>query len=165
VTNSAFKRMGNTVIWLCNSSQPSDKEWYPYVQEIRRAVATCEANNDFLRFLVVTDGGGPNATQRSLSTENGLVKNTRTAVVTGSLFARGIATAYSWYDVRMKAFSPTDVRRAFTFLDIGSAVVTPLWTEALRLVHDIDGGVQTFAVASELLFGTSGPRPLAAPPP
>jgi hypothetical protein len=156
VANSAFKRVGDTMLWLCNANPPRDSEWHGYVAAIKGAVAESTGKQE-LRFLVLTDGGGPNATQRSASTENDLVKNTRTALVTGSLLARGIATAYSWFDVRIRAFSPTDISRALEFLELKPPTALPLWNEVLLLHREIEGGVQTIDVASQILLRTTNP--------
>jgi hypothetical protein len=148
------------MIWLCNANPPRNSEWQGYVEAIKRAVAECTGKQE-LRFLVLTDGGGPNASQRSASTENDLVKNTRTAVVTGSLVARAIAAAYSWFNVCIRAFSPTDIGRALEFLELPPPTAMSLWNE-VRLLHgQIEGGVRTVVVASQVFLRTIHPELLA----
>jgi hypothetical protein len=149
MVNSVFRRVDRTMVWLCNSEPPRDSEWHAYVDAVRRAVGDCSAKRDFLRFLVVTDGGGPNATQRAMTTTDDLIKNTRTAVITCSRIARGIVTAFSWFDVRMKAFAPADVGKAFDFLELSRSEALAAWAATADLKCAVNSGVQTISLCEQ----------------
>jgi hypothetical protein len=91
---------------------PSDDEWLAYLRSW--------SGHDMsrMRTLVFTDGGGPNASQRKLATEALAGKESMTAVVSSSSMVRGVVTALSWFNPKIKAFSPEEAPRAFDYLRI-----------------------------------------------
>jgi hypothetical protein len=141
--------MRSVLVSVWNRSQPTEEEWAIYLPEVRRAIADCRTNNDYLRFLVFTDGGAPSASQRAKTLEGGLVKGTRTAVVTANRIARGIVTAFSWFDISMKAFAPQEIVKAFEFLKVPTIQHKVILAEARRLERQIEGGVPTVVLADE----------------
>ncbi len=94
------------------SSNPSDEEWKAYLDYYLAHEPEC------LRTLVVTDGGGPNAKQRGDTAKLIQSSPTRVAIVSSSTFVRGVATALSWFNKRVQAFSDTEMDRALSYLEV-----------------------------------------------
>ena len=91
---------------------PADDEWMTYLRSW--------SGHDMsrMRTLVFTDGGGPSASQRRLATEALGGKESLTAVVSSSSMVRGVVTALSWFNPKIKSFSPDEAQRAFEYLRI-----------------------------------------------
>jgi hypothetical protein len=53
-------------------------------------------------------------------------KSFKTAVVTRATIARGMVTAISWLGVNIRAFAPSDMHAAGTWLGVGATRVEPL---------------------------------------
>lgn len=109
---SVFKR--RLMILVHAKEAPAEVEWQDYVEQAR------QKRNDLRAFLVVTEGGGPNAMQRAALDEAvGLEQHpAKTAVVTVSVVARGIVTAIGWFSRNIKAFSTNQLEAALTFLEV-----------------------------------------------
>jgi hypothetical protein len=78
---------------------------------------------------VFTDGGAPNSSQRRIVNE---ILAGRppipAAVVSNSALARGVITALSWFNPKIKAFAPDEVIDAYHYLGFTSSqiqVLTP----------------------------------------
>jgi hypothetical protein len=109
---SVFRR--RLIILVHTKEPPAESEWQEYVEEAR------QRRNELRAFLVVTEGGGPNAMQRAALDEAvGLEKHpAKTAVVTVSVVARGIVTAIGWFSKNIKAFSTNQLPAALDFLEV-----------------------------------------------
>jgi hypothetical protein len=104
--------LGDVVLSYTSRSSPSDAEWDEYV------VAVKSVDGDRRRALVVTDGGGPSASQRKKLYEAVGPKQQPTAIVTGSVVARGISTAMSWFNPALRVFSPHQLKEALAHLGV-----------------------------------------------
>lgn len=91
---------------------PSDVEW-------RRYVYDCSVRQSSLRGgMVMTDGFGPDATQRGLVAQQSGLAKLPFAVITTSVMAKGITTALRWLGSEIRAFDPVHIDRAFIYLDL-----------------------------------------------
>ena len=106
---------------------PSDEEW-------AQCVALCQerAGRDS-RFIVETRGGGPDAKQRKVLAEAMRDEDTRVAVMTDSLVARGILTALAWLGLPQRGFALQDLRAAGSYLELTTEELTHAATELERL--------------------------------
>src|SRR5690606_6571718 len=96
---------------------------------------------DIRAFLIVTEGGGPNAMQRGALDEAVGLENhpAKTAVVTVSMIARGIVTAIGWFSKGIKAFSTNQLPAALDYLEIPKADHDGVMAEVKRLRLDLSG--------------------------
>jgi hypothetical protein len=143
--NMAAEIIGDVVLVLHNSESPDDNAWGAYIQQCMEAGRI--ANGDYRRIknLVFTDGGGPNATQRQQSIDalqkfTG-VKESKVAVVTNSMIARGIITVASWMNMTVKAFSPEKAEDAGRFLGIPAEQMNRFAQAIERLSTNLSGGI------------------------
>lgn len=101
------------VILVHGKDTPSDEEWTQYCEDTKRW------RNSIEGILVVSEGGGPNTMQRgSLEAALGEDFAGKTAVVTLSRIARGIVTALSWVNPRIKAFATNQMSAAFEHVGV-----------------------------------------------
>jgi hypothetical protein len=131
-----FKFLGDLVLLVHGTGPPSDADWSDYV-------AALELHKDSLRcVLVVSDGPGPNAAQRSRI--NALVDRNRravpTAVVTHSTVARGIVTVLHWFNPGIRAFAPDHLAGALDYLGVAPTQHEPITREVagLRMALAVD---------------------------
>ena len=108
----AYRTVNGIFCVAHGSSNPSDEEWKAYLDYYLANEREC------LRTLVVTDGGGPNAKQRAETAKLIQSAPTRVAIVSSSTFVRGVATALSWFNKRVQAFSDTEMDRALSYLEV-----------------------------------------------
>jgi hypothetical protein len=86
--------------------------------------------------LVFTDGGAPNATQRSEINDWLRGRSIRTAVILSSPLVRGIVTALNWFNRDIKPFAPKDWRGAMSFVGIQASDHTHIKDQVLQLMGD-----------------------------
>ncbi len=99
-------------IGVHTEAPPSDAEWAAWFD-------MCHGAETLRGALVVTDGGGPNASQRArIMTEGRHVASLPRAVVTRSVAARCIVTAIGWFGKDIRAFAPTGLQEAMSYLGI-----------------------------------------------
>jgi hypothetical protein len=138
-----------TVAIALNGRQlPTDEEWDAYVDEFR---AVCdEAGADLSRVvsIAISDGGAPTSRQRQRVTAMVGERRLRWVLLSTSRFARGVATALSWFQPDFKAYAPHEVHRAAAFLGIPGDEVPAL----LEAIREKDAAIGLSAVA-ELALG------------
>jgi len=106
---------GNFVICVHGSLAPSQAEWNQVLELYRR-----HPNISQLKTLVWTDGGAPNAAQRSeLTAALAGGKSMPIAVITASVLARAAGTALTWLNPGFRLFGPNDFDRALDHLGAG----------------------------------------------
>src|SRR5262245_44029554 len=97
MTAMVFERVDQVVVLCHNRQTPSMAEWDDYLNlSINSGVPL-----DTLRYLIFTQGGGPNAKQRQrlqLGMRIHGVTATPAAVVTDSWTVRQIVTVVSWFN-------------------------------------------------------------------
>lgn len=106
-----------TMVAVHGEHAPSDEEWDAYMAETLDRL-----EDDLMGVLVVTDGSGPNALQRSKVTAEKRLAATPVAIVTRSVVARGMATALRWFGKEIRAFSPSELQDAFSYLSVSPHV-------------------------------------------
>jgi hypothetical protein len=128
---------GMDVLYSVQSrATPSDAEWEGYLAHCTEFLDG-QPDVSKMAVLVVSDGGGPDARQRKALIERfqarlgGPDHWPRTAVVTGSIVARGIVTAICWFRKDMDCFGPQNVDDLFAFLRIPR-------TERTQVARDLE---------------------------
>ncbi len=108
---------GDLHIVVHGDVSPSDEEWNLYLNVLRAARPRMR------RVLVSTTGGAPSPRQRrSLLDAMGEGRPPTTAVVTGSVVARGVVTALAWIKGDfIRAFSPADLDLALSHLAVAES--------------------------------------------
>ena len=123
------------VVVCQTATNPSDVEWRAYVA----AVKAFAARHDRLRFLVMTDGGHPNAKQQAyVGAELGAVR-WPAAIVSASVALRFVAAALNLFNSEIKCFSPLRCDEAFAHIELSfperqrvEAMVERLYTRLAR---------------------------------
>lgn len=130
--NLAFKIIGNLSIAVHNNRTPTDTEVHEY------CVALAKHDVRQLRALIFTDGGAPNSTQRN--EVNSVLKGREhpTAVVSDDRMVRGIVTAFSWFNSKIRAFSPANINEALDYLGVPPAEHDRVIAEAKKLRAVLD---------------------------
>jgi hypothetical protein len=104
--------VGEVMLVAHTAKPPDQREWDAYV------AALVKRDVEKLRSLVFTDGGAPNTAQRSQLNKALEGKTSTGAVVSPSTMVRGVVTALSWFNPKIRAFAPNEVNDAFAYLDI-----------------------------------------------
>jgi len=117
----AYARCGYAHLVLVHGNDtPTETEWQRYLGDAGRWFP------ELTGILVVTDGGGPTSSQRralnATAVRSGQT-SIRTAVVSNSLFVRGIVNAINLVSPRIRAFRPDTMPDAFTY--IGASLHIP----------------------------------------
>ena len=100
----AMWAQGRLYVAVLDGGQPTDAEWARWVE------LGMQRNGLEQRALVEARGGGPTPKQRrSILSAN--KAHARIAIMTNATFVRGIVTAFSWFDVALRAF-PLDGHNA-----------------------------------------------------
>jgi hypothetical protein len=103
---------GDLFVVIHPATPPTEDEWMDYLRSWR------PLDMARMRTIVFTDGGGPNAAQRKLANEALAGKPSLTAVVSSSQVVRGMVTALSWFNPKIKAFGPEEALEAFHYLGV-----------------------------------------------
>lgn len=112
------RRIGSLVILLQGTDTPSAAEW---TECIKLVAATNDLNST--RVLVVTDGGGPNLTQRQQL--EAVLRGTTvcSAVVSDSMKVRFIVATVALFSSKISTFGMSEIEKAYRFLGLGSEQV------------------------------------------
>ncbi|MET0343731.1 MAG: hypothetical protein ABW252_22145 [Polyangiales bacterium] len=116
------------IVWLHGEHDIPPDDWVYAMERVRAAKTACAGDATRLRFLVVTDGGAPNAQQRTELFASLLEGRVRCAAVSNSLdnpIKRGIVTAITWLNRDFKAVLPEQFESALAHL--GIAQNEPIW--------------------------------------
>ena len=98
--NLALKVIDRLFIVVYGTADPTDEEWRGYLELVEHHGVERTMQ------LICTDGGEPTSTQRRHLNEVLRGRTVPVAVVSGSARVRGTVTALSWFNRKIKAFSP-----------------------------------------------------------
>lgn len=149
------------IVWLHGEHDVAADDWAYAMERVRAAKQSCGGDLSRLRFLVVTDGGAPNAQQRTELFARLLEGKVRCAAISMSLdnpVKRGIVTAITWLNREFKAVLPEHFDSGLAFL--GIARVEPLWAVLLALQSALPLNRSLLRVAKTFgyAFGPSATR-------
>jgi hypothetical protein len=137
--NLAFKVVDRLFIVVYGPDGPSDEEWDRYLGDVKRH------GIDRTQQLIVTPGGGPNASQRG--TLNNLLagRSVPVAVMSDSTRIRGVVTALSWFNRLIRAFPPSGLHDALAYLEIPASRADLIEREIRRLQGSLGGAERAIA--------------------
>jgi hypothetical protein len=120
-------------VWMHTNEAPGPDAWDESMQAL--AAYAKETRDDLSRWrgLVFTDGGAPSAVQRAQLSAIFKDRPVRVSVISRSSFVRAVVTALTWFNLRIKAFSPADVGRAFEYLEVRPPDQKRLWNELAQM--------------------------------
>ena len=117
----------DVMIFVHTSDPPSDAEWAEYMSTLKRF------DPERLRTIGFTDGGAPNSAQRKAVNDALNGKTSLGAIVSRSMLVRSAVTTLSWFNPKIKAFSPDRTDDAFRYVGLASADVPRIWVIVRRL--------------------------------
>jgi hypothetical protein len=132
--NMAITVIDRLFIVVYGTENPTDEEWRDYLGLVQRH------GIDRTMQLIATDGGGPTAVQRRVLNDVLSGRAVPVAVVTGSARIRTTVNALSWFNRRIKAFTPSGLREAIAYLEIPASRTELIVRELDRLRHELGQG-------------------------
>jgi hypothetical protein len=108
----AYKAVDTLFIVVYGHMNPTDEEWYGYMGAVR------QRGMDKTVQLNVTEGGGPNSSQRKYLNDLLNGRTVPVSVLSGSVTVRGITTALGWFNRGIKVFQPSELPAALEHLGI-----------------------------------------------
>lgn len=107
-----FKVLDTWLLTVYGAADPTDAEWAICAEKFKGM------DLSRLRVLIYTMGGAPSPAQRKVMNDVVNGRSFPTALVSSHAFVRGIATAMSWFNPKMKVFTPDDLDDALDYLQI-----------------------------------------------
>lgn len=122
-------------ICLHTAEPVPNHEWTKLIEQLERCGMAGGADPQRARMLVVTDGGAPDARQRSQLGRLWRGKAIQTAVLVPGLsnpIKRGLMTALTWFNPRMAFFVPEQLTGALRHIGL-EGEQNSVWTALLEL--------------------------------
>jgi hypothetical protein len=119
--NLASATFGRVMIAVQNQQMPSDKEWDYYLTLVRSLQKQFNGDMKQVRGLVFSDGGVPNAAQRTRVREIIEGHSIDTALVSDSVSIRIVSGILSVFTPGFKVFSPPDWRAGLNYIGVAEA--------------------------------------------
>jgi hypothetical protein len=119
------------VLCVHGTLEPTDNEWNTFV-------SVCEKHLNG-RCLVWTEKVGPKPAQRSKLNERTKAGPLRTAVCSDAAFVRGVVTAISWFNDKIKAFPQNDLVGALRHLDVPATAADTFLTQLKKMRASLSG--------------------------
>lgn len=145
--NAAYRLLHDVVIAVHNVRNPNREEWDEYLKIVASLRVAFDGDCARFRQLIFTDGGAPNAMQRKAVADlaRGLENRDkiRVVIVSRSVIARGIVTAFRWLGFPLGSFAPDELDQAFAFLAVSKAEAADLCAAAVELCATVDGPVRS----------------------
>jgi hypothetical protein len=127
----------DVILFLHTARAPSNEEWDGALSVMRRYAMSGDFRR--LRALVVSEGGGPDAGQRSalqhvFKSHNHALK---CSVITTSVIGRGVIGAVSMFNPQLKGFSPRSFAEAIAHIDLPQATMPRLIREFSSMEREL----------------------------
>jgi hypothetical protein len=130
--NMAIARSDRVYTLVYGADPPTDEEWSQCLAMFR------ERTGQDTRCIVQTRGGGPDAKQRKVLADTMRNEDTRVAVMTDSIVARGILTALAWLGLPQCGFALNDLHAAANYLGLSSEELQHAEQELERLRFELE---------------------------
>ena len=127
------------VLCLHTSEDPPAAEWQHMLSQLVFVLAETP-DTRFVRMLVVTGGGGPDAKQRAQLRDVWADRDIKVSVLIpgrANPLKRGLMTALSWINPAMAFYTPEQLRHALAHLDQEQELAA-LWPELCALQAQLD---------------------------
>ncbi len=138
--NLAFCFLGDLAISVFGLDGPTEREFDDYMQAFLKQEITK------MRSLTITAGGGPTAAQRKTLNEALKGRSLPAAVVSSAPMIRGVVTALSWFNPKIKAFPVDKLASALEYLEVPRVTWDGVHASVLKLEREI--GTTTIAAGS-----------------
>jgi hypothetical protein len=125
--NLAVKVIDRLFLVAYGTASPSEEEWANYLAMVERHGIERTLQ------IVVTDGGEPTPSQRRRLSDLLGGRFVPVAVVSPSAVVRGTVTALSWFNRKIKAFPPSELREAIAYLEIPTSRIDLIEKELRKL--------------------------------
>jgi hypothetical protein len=129
--NVAFKLIGHYLICAYNALPPSDADGRIALDVFR------SLDLDKVKVLTFTQGGAPTAKQRKDINDVLNGRQLTTAVVSDAILIRGVVTAFSWFNTKIKAFPSSALEDAFQYLEIPTSRWSVFTEEAAKVQAEV----------------------------
>ncbi|APR79638.1 Hypothetical protein A7982_04985 [Minicystis rosea] len=130
--NVAFRLSGRYLICAYNEYPPTDEEAKASLEIFKTL------NFETVKVLTFTKGGAPTASQRKELNDALAGRQLTTAVVSDSPLLRGIITAFSWFNPKIKAFNSSELEQAFLYLEIPPSRWERIAEESAKVQAEVD---------------------------
>lgn len=137
MTDMGFKVIDKWVVVVHNHKPPGQR-WTDFIGVLSKEVIQRGVSPASIRFLVYSDGGGPNATERKALNDLTSGAST-TAVLTPSTMAKMIVSAFTLFHKRMRAFAPDQIDEAFRYIGATAIEQETIWREMKAVAADVTG--------------------------
>lgn len=107
----------NIVLGAHSKEDPTEEDWESYVAITRKVLDEYGS----VKLLVYSLGGGPNSVQRSKANDVFKERPQHVAVMLNSAILRGVVTALSWFNPKVRAFNLEQLEEACRYLEISDA--------------------------------------------
>lgn len=146
-----MSRGGFDVAVCLHTASPVPRlEWDALVQQLQTLAKDTQTASQRVRMLVVTDGGAPDARQRSQLGQLFRGRPIVTAVVVPGMsqpLKRGLMTALTWFNPSMAFFVPSQLEAALRHIGL-ERERSALWTTLTELQRKLPA-VRTLALLAE----------------
>ncbi len=140
---------------LCSDSPPTDADWDRYIEAARASVAKQSNDLNGVMTLVLSDGGVPNAMQRTHLTglHERSSSGTPLSLISDSPLIRGATRAMALFNPQFKVFAPGGFARALEHLGVPPSRATAVKSHILE-TEQLFGGPRIRVVRA--IFARSG---------
>lgn len=148
--------MGSRVVftWLNSALDPEPEVFDRWVARIREVKLESKGDDCVFSTFVVSDGGAPNARQRTVLLSDVRRGESPAAVVTNALnspLKRGIATTFSWLNPGFQAFPPESSSLAFTHVGCAKRdQQEAVWEALVRMQLEVPLSRTLHAIAKQM---------------
>lgn len=149
-------KAGQLLVILQDREAATDESWAALMSDVKVARAAVAGDRAHQVFgLVISDGGAPNARQRSAlaSTLDG--QPMKAGVLSDSTLVRGAVTAMAWFNQGIRSFSPNEASKLLEYLSLTNVEI-PLLRRAVGDLYKIVR-VTTLVNVPSLLHGSTLP--------
>jgi hypothetical protein len=136
----AYRLVGDDLmLFVCGDASPSDSEWQEYIRFMEELTRRMRTSSNALKLLVFADNGGLTPKQRASVVEVLRGVSTRTAVVSTSMVARNLITAFGWLNFAVRGFAPNQLDQISEYLDLPAGHISEVMAAAASMAPSIGG--------------------------
>ena len=133
MSNLAVTVVDRLFIVVCGAGGPSNAEWAAYLYLVRRNGV------DRTMQIVVTEGGGPTPPQRRELDDLLAGRVMPVAIISNSILVRWRVLLLACFGRQTRAFRPSNLREALSFLEIPVSRAGLIKREVCRLRQELGG--------------------------
>lgn len=142
---------GQLIIILQDREAATDEQWSALMNDVKAARAALVKDRGQVLGLVISDGGAPNARQRSALAVTLDGQLMRAGVLSDSTLVRGAVTAMAWFNQGIRSFPPSEANKLFDYLGFSTHEI-PLIRRAIVDIYK-QVRVTTLVSVPSLLHG------------